>query len=90
MKYSKYEWIFPSHSFSKSFAAQPRLRTDHRTCFFPAVMGGTVIFQDSVSPADVARAIRREKVSVLVAVPRMLESLRNKVERDYADSGRAD
>jgi long-chain acyl-CoA synthetase len=58
--------------------------------FLPAVMGGKVLFQESLSPAVVARTIRHERVSVLVAVPRMLESLRNKIERDYADAGRAD
>ena len=57
--------------------------------FLPAVMGGTVFFQESPSPAAVQRAIHHDRVSVLVAVPRMLESLRNKIERDYADAGRA-
>jgi long-chain acyl-CoA synthetase len=32
--------------------------------------------------------IRRERVSVLVAVPRMIESLKQKIERDLEDSGR--
>jgi long-chain acyl-CoA synthetase len=58
--------------------------------FLPPVMAGMVLFQDSLGPADVIRTIRRERVSVLVAVPRVLESLRRKVERDLEDFGQSD
>src|SRR5881409_459973 len=51
-------------------------------------MGGTVIFQDVLKPAEVIATIRRERVSVLVAVPRMLQSLEEKIERDLEDEGR--
>jgi len=50
--------------------------------FLPQLMGGTVIFQDALNPAEVLRTIKRERVSVLVAVPRMLQSLKEKIERD--------
>ena len=56
--------------------------------FLPQLMGGTVIFQDALKPGEVVRTIRRERVSVLVAVPRMLQSLKEKIERDLADQGR--
>jgi long-chain acyl-CoA synthetase len=56
--------------------------------FLPQLMGGTVIFQDALSPGEVIRTIRRERVSVLVAVPRMLQSLKEKIERDLEDEGR--
>jgi long-chain acyl-CoA synthetase len=89
LKYGKYEWIFHpirylnlvplSHVFGQIMGL-----------FIPSVMAGTVIFQESLGPADVARTIRRERVTVLVAVPRMLESLRNKVERDLAEEGRTE
>jgi long-chain acyl-CoA synthetase len=55
--------------------------------FLPQLMGGTVIFQDALKPGEVVRTIRRERVSVLVAVPRMLQSLKEKVERDLEDKG---
>jgi long-chain acyl-CoA synthetase len=55
--------------------------------FLPQLMGGTVIFQDALNPAEVIRTIRRERVSVLVAVPRMLQSLKEKIERDLGDGG---
>ena len=53
--------------------------------FLPQLMGGTVIFQDTLKPAEVIGTIRRERVSVLVAVPRMLQSLKEKIERDLED-----
>src|SRR6266852_7574490 len=53
--------------------------------FLPQLMGGTVIFQDAFNPAEVIRTIRRERISVLVAVPRMLQSLKEKIERDLED-----
>ena len=56
--------------------------------FLPQLMGGTVIFQEALKPAEVIGAIRRERVSVLVAVPRLLQSLKEKLERDLADQRR--
>jgi long-chain acyl-CoA synthetase len=51
--------------------------------FIPPLIAGTVIFLDSPKPAELATAIRRERVSVLVAVPRFMESLQREIERDY-------
>ena len=56
--------------------------------FLPQLMGGTVIFQETLKPGEVIATIRREHVSVLVAVPRMLQSLKEKVERDLAEEGK--
>jgi len=53
--------------------------------FLPQLLGGTVIFLDTFKPAEVIGTIRRERVSVLVAVPRLLQSLKEKVERDPKD-----
>ena len=58
--------------------------------FLPPVMGGTVIFQNELKPSEVMNTIRRERVSVLVSVPRVLQSLKHKVERDIEDSGQAE
>lgn len=57
--------------------------------FLPPLLGGTVIFQEELKPSEVMRTIRRERVSVLVSVPRVLQSLRQKIERDVEDQGRA-
>ena len=50
--------------------------------FLPPLMAGTVVFQSALGPTEVIETIRRERVSVLVAVPRMLQSLKDKIERD--------
>jgi long-chain acyl-CoA synthetase len=55
--------------------------------FLPQLMGGTVIFQKALKPGEVIRTLKRERVSVLVAVPRMLQSLKEKIERDLEDNG---
>ena len=55
--------------------------------FLPPLMGGTVIFQEELSPTEVANTVRRERVSVLVSVPRVLQSLKQKVERDLESAG---
>jgi long-chain acyl-CoA synthetase len=53
--------------------------------FLPPLMGATVIFQPTLKPADVLATLKRERVSVLVGVPRILQSLKEKIERDAAD-----
>ncbi len=55
--------------------------------FLPPLLGATVIFQDELKPSEVVNTIRRERVSVLVSVPRVLQSLKQKIERDLEDRG---
>lgn len=56
--------------------------------FLPPLLGGTVIFQEELKPSEIIRTIQRERVSVLVSVPRVLQSLQQKVERDLEDQGK--
>jgi len=56
--------------------------------FLPPLLGGTVIFQEEFKPSEIIRTIRRERISVLVSVPRVLQSLKQKVERDLEDQGK--
>jgi len=56
--------------------------------FLPPLLGGTVIFQEEFKPSEIIGTIRRERVSVLVSVPRVLQSLKQKIERDLEDSGK--
>ncbi|MGP0017626.1 MAG: AMP-binding protein [Candidatus Sulfotelmatobacter sp.] len=84
-RYLKYErWVHPvrflnllplSHVFGQFLGM-----------FLPPLLGGTVIFQDELKPSEVISTIRRERVSVLVSVPRVLQSLKQKIERDLEDS----
>ncbi len=56
--------------------------------FLPQILGATSVFLDTLNPAEVVRTIRGERVSVLVTVPRLIESLRDHVERDLEAHGR--
>ena len=58
--------------------------------FLPPLMGGTVIFQRGLKPSEVTSTIHRERVSVLVTVPRVLQSLKNKVESDLENRGQTE
>jgi long-chain acyl-CoA synthetase len=83
-RYLKYErWVHPvrflsllplSHVFGQFLGM-----------FLPPLLGGTVIFQEELKPSEIMSSIRRERVSVLVSVPRVLQSLRHKIERDLED-----
>jgi long-chain acyl-CoA synthetase len=51
--------------------------------YVPPMMGGSVVFLKEVHPAAILGAIRRERVSVLISVPRFLQSLRREIERRF-------
>jgi len=55
--------------------------------WIPPLLGGCVYFQDSLNPSEIISTIRQERVSVLVAVPRVLEALQGKIERDLEAAG---
>ena len=55
--------------------------------YLPPLLGATVIFQEELKPSEIMNTVRRERVSVLVSVPRVLQSLRQKIERDIEDAG---
>ena len=57
--------------------------------FIPPLLGATVVFEDTFNPTEIMATIHRERVSVLVAVPRLIDSLKQKIERDLEDSGQA-
>ena len=56
--------------------------------YLPSMLSGSIFFQDSLKPAEVVATIHRERISVLVSVPRVLQSLRTKIERDLEDAGK--
>ena len=49
--------------------------------FIPQMLAATVVFLDSWKPAELAETIRKERVSVMIAVPRFLQSLQSEIER---------
>lgn len=56
--------------------------------YLPPLMRGAVFFQNSMKPAEIVAAVHRERISVLVSVPRVLQSLKDKIERDLEDAGK--
>jgi long-chain acyl-CoA synthetase len=52
------------------------------------IFGATSVFLDTLNPAEVVRSIRNERVSALITVPRLIESLRDHIERDLESRGR--
>jgi long-chain acyl-CoA synthetase len=56
--------------------------------FIPPMLAATVVFTESAKPGDVMDIIRRERISVLVSVPRFIESLQREVERHEEGTGR--
>lgn len=56
--------------------------------FIPQLMGGTVLFQEALNPSAIISVIKRERVSVVVAVPRLIDSLKEKIKRDFETSGK--
>ena len=88
-KYLRYERIFHplrflnllplSHVFGQLLAI-----------FIPPILGATTVFLETFSPANLLETIRRERVSVLVAVPRLIESLQHEIERRIELEGRGE
>jgi long-chain acyl-CoA synthetase len=80
-KYLKYERLFHPIRFLNLLPLS-HVFGQFLGIFLPPLMGGTVVFEDTFNPNEIMKTIRREHVSVLVAVPHMIESLKQKVERD--------
>jgi long-chain acyl-CoA synthetase len=86
-KYLRYERIFHplrflnvlplSHIFGQMLAL-----------FVAPILGANTIFRESLNPVELLERIRRERVSVLIAVPRLIESLQREVERRMEAKGR--
>jgi long-chain acyl-CoA synthetase len=55
--------------------------------FVPPLLGAEVFFQESLSPSQIIGTVRRERISVVIAVPRILDALREKIESDYEARG---
>ena len=55
--------------------------------FVPQLLGGEVFFQESLNPSQIIEMVKHERISVIVAVPRTLESLRERIERFFETRG---
>ena len=55
--------------------------------FVPQLLGGEVFFQESLNPSQIIETVRRERISIIVTVPRILETLRERIETVYEARG---
>jgi long-chain acyl-CoA synthetase len=88
-KYRKYERIFHPLRFLNLLPLS-HVFGQFLGVFLPQLLAATVIFQDSLNPSEILQVIKRERVSVVVAVPRLMESLKGKIVRDLELEGRQD
>ncbi|MEO7192927.1 MAG: AMP-binding protein [Vicinamibacterales bacterium] len=68
-----------SHMFGQSLAT-----------FVPPMLSGTVVFSHGFSPVEILRQIQTRRISVLVCVPKVLDVLREHVQRVLPHTGQAD
>ena len=57
--------------------------------FIPPMLPGTVIFMRGYNPVEIVAQIKRRRVSVLVSVPKILDVLKEHVERAYGPPERS-
>src|SRR5713101_2852519 len=86
-EYRKYErWFHPlrfvtlvplSHVFGQFMAL-----------LVPPLLGAAVVFENSANPAEIIRTVKRERATALIGVPRMLDALRNGLEREIDARGK--
>ncbi len=86
-KYLKYERIFHPLRFLNLLPLS-HVFGQFLGIFLPQLLAATVIFQDTLNPSEVIGIIKQERVSVVVAVPRLMESLKDKIERDLESEGK--
>src|SRR5664279_5423006 len=88
-KYLKYERIFHPLRFLNLLPLS-HVFGQFLGIFLPQMLAATVLFQDTLNPSEVLRTIKSQRVSVVVAVPRLMESLKEKLERDTEAAGKTD
>ena len=81
-RYLKYERIFHPIRFL-NLVPLSHVFGQFMGMFVPQLLRGTVLLGGPLKPSEILSTIRRERVSVLVAVPRMIDSLKDHVERDH-------
>ncbi len=58
--------------------------------FVPQLLGAEVFLQEDLRPRELVDAVRRGRINCVVAVPRLLDTLREAFEREWAARGRAE
>ncbi|HXJ46227.1 MAG TPA: AMP-binding protein [Candidatus Dormibacteraeota bacterium] len=85
-KYRKYErWMHPLRFVS--LVPLSHVFGQFMTLFVPPLLGATVVFENSASPLELLRTVKRERATALIVVPRMLDALRGGIEREVDARG---
>ena len=58
--------------------------------FVPQLLAAEVFFQESLNPSQIIETVKKNRISVIVSVPRVMDTLRGKIERDYEARGEAE
>jgi long-chain acyl-CoA synthetase len=56
--------------------------------FMPQLLGARVFFQSSLNPSEMMETSRRERINVIVTIPRVLELLRERIRADWEREGK--
>lgn len=84
--YRKYErWLHPLKFVS--LVSLSHVFGQFMGLFIPPLLGATVVFENSTNPADILRTVKRERATVLIVVPRMLDLARAQIEREIDARG---
>ncbi|HEX6467140.1 MAG TPA: AMP-binding protein, partial [Terriglobales bacterium] len=86
-KYIKYERIFHPIRFLNLLPLS-HVFGQFLGLFIPQLLGGTVFFQETLNPSEIVETVKKERISVVVTVPRVIESLKDKIERDFGAAGK--
>ena len=85
-EYRKYEqWVHPLRFVS--LVPLSHVFGQFMTLFVPPLLGATAVFELSSNPLEILRTVKKERATVLVAVPRMLDGLRGAIEREIDARG---
>jgi long-chain acyl-CoA synthetase len=85
-KYLKYERFFHPIRFL-NLVPLSHVFGQFMGIFIPPLLGAEVHFSDSLSASKIFATTRRDRISVLVAVPRIVEALRSWLEHDIEAAG---
>ncbi len=85
-EYRKYErWVHPLRFVS--LVPLSHVFGQFMVLFVPPLLGAAVVFENSPHPSEILRTIRRERATAVIAVPRMLDALRNALEQEIDARG---
>jgi long-chain acyl-CoA synthetase len=83
--YRKYErWLHPLRFVS--LVPLSHVFGQFMTLLVPPLLGATVVFESSSNPRDIIHTVKHERATAVVAVPRILDLLRNSIERNANNS----